>query len=270
MRLNGAAPAAGVPGEDRLPAFAASSHEFYARLTADAVNCAGLALGLAAQSGRGPLLWVRLAPLASEAGTPDAVGLAEFGLDPSRLILADMRDMRSALQAGLEGARCSALQAVFIELWGETRLYDLTASRRLALAAKASGVAVFVSRIAADPVPSAAQTRWLLRAAPSRALAARAPGRPAFELVLLRARNGQAGLHYHLEWDRDAGRLIHRAVGAGHSRAGYADAGDIWPGDPDASEPRENGAALPGAVVSLPVDRPGAAHDEQAPWRRAG
>jgi protein ImuA len=260
MRLHGAAPATGLPGEDRLPAFVASSHEFYARLTADAVTCAGLALGLAAQSGNGPLLWVRLAPFACEAGTPDAAGLAEFGLDPSRLILAHVRDVRSALQAGLEGARCGALRAVFIELWGETRLYDLTASRRLALAAKASGVAVFLSRIAADPVPSAAQTRWLLRAAPSRALAARAPGRPAFELVLLRARNGQAGLRYHLEWDRDAGRLIHRAVGAG----------DIGPGEHDASELRGNGAALPGAVVSLPVDRPGAAHDEQAPWRRAG
>jgi protein ImuA len=253
-------------GGGRLPGFGGSSHEFYARITADAVSCAGLALGLAAQSSGGPLLWVRLAPFAAETGMPDAPGLAEFGLDPSRLILARVRDVRSALQAGLEGARCGALRGVFIELWGETRLYDLTASRRLALAAKASGVAVFVSRIAAEPVPSAAQTRWLMRAAPSRALAARAPGRPAFELVLLRARNGQAGLRYQLEWDRDAGRLIHRAIVAGLG-TGSAD-----PGDPRASPFRGDGsgAALPGLVVPVPVDRPGAAPDEAAPWRRAG
>ncbi|MGL4973753.1 MAG: hypothetical protein ACRC56_00555, partial [Bosea sp. (in: a-proteobacteria)] len=144
-------------------------HEFYTDAEANGVSLSALALMIGEDSTRQVKLWVRHDAVASETGAPHLIGLAELGLDPARLILVRARDAPSALQAGLEGARCSALGAVIIELRGEARAYDLTASRRLALAAKTSGVAVFLLRTGAKAMASAAETRWLARAAPSRA-----------------------------------------------------------------------------------------------------
>ena len=58
-------------------------------------------------------------------------------------------------------------------------------------------------RAGASPAPSAAQTRWQVRALPSRALAANAPGRPAFAVTLLRHRGGVVEREWRVEWDRD-------------------------------------------------------------------
>jgi protein ImuA len=84
----------------------------------------------------------------------------------------------------------------------------LTASRRLVLAAEQSGVTLFLLRLDAEPVPSAADTRWAISAAPSQALEAKAPGAPMFEIELLRRRAGPSGMRWRLEWNRD--RLIFR------------------------------------------------------------
>ena len=240
-------------------------HELYAGAEADGASLSALAMMLgeaskregAREDAREATLWVRHEALTREAGAPHPAGLAELGLDPGRLLLLRARDAPSALQGGLEGARCAALGAVIIELRGEARAYDLTASRRLALAARASGVSVFVVRAAAAPMPSAAETRWLARAAPSRALAAKAPGHPAFHLVLLRARNGQEGLQHHLEWNRDAQRLESNPSGHGET----APARQL---DGGASTPLSRG------VVAIPVHRPDTARDEPPPHRRAG
>ncbi len=57
--------------------------------------------------------------------------------------------------------------AVVLEVWGEARQLDLVASRKLTLAAQASGVTCLVLRVAAEPQPSTAETRWIVRAAHS-------------------------------------------------------------------------------------------------------
>ncbi|WP_204272997.1 hypothetical protein, partial [Enterobacter hormaechei] len=62
---------------------------------------------------------------------------------------------------------CDALGAVVLEVWGEARQLDLVASRKLTLAAQASGVTALMLRIAATPIPSTAETRWIVRAAHS-------------------------------------------------------------------------------------------------------
>lgn len=253
----GWSPRSGTAGEthDSLkaqPALArAAIHEFYAARHADAPALSGcmLALGQALAQGR-PALWVRQEAFDWEAGQPYAPGLCEFGLDPASLTILRVKDAIAALQAGLEGARCAGLGAVFLELWGEAPAYDLTASRRLALAARSSGVPVLVSRIGAKARPSAAETRWELRALPSRALAAQAPGLPAFELTLLRARNGREGLTYPLEWNRDDRQFLPRTTGE------LPSAGPLLP-------------PLPGAVVSVSFDRPRAPEPE-FPRREAG
>ena len=224
-------------------------HEVYAATQADATCLSGYVLMLARTIGAGVCLWVRHAGQNRETGEPSPAGLAELGIDPARIVLLIAHDPTCALQASLEGARTPHLAAVIMELWGAVKAYDLTASRRLALAAKASGTRVLVARAAASPTPSAAETRWQVRAVPSSALAANAPGHPAFELTLLRARNGQEGLRYCVEWDRNARKLASRFL-------------------PCIDDALPRPAPLSGAVVPVSFDRPGKSPDE--PRRQAG
>lgn len=219
-------------------------HEFHAATEADGAALCAFALLLSADQ---PFrLWVRHQEQAREMGSVHPAGLAELGLDPAQVLLVQARDVSCVLQAALEGAR--ACGAVVVELHGEAKAYDLTASRRLAVAARASGVCVLIARMGAAPRPSAAQMRWQVRGVPSRALAAKAPGPPAFEVSLLRARNGQEGLRYCVEWDRDARRFIPR-------------------NNPVTAEVDPRLSTLSGAVVSLPSHRQGA---EDSLWRYAG
>lgn len=102
-----------------------------------------------------------------------APGLAALGLTPDRLVAVRAVRAVDALWAMEEALRCSALSAVLGELEG----LDLTASRRLQLAAESSGVTGFLLDLGAS-MPglrggrpeglSAAVTRWRLDAAPSR------------------------------------------------------------------------------------------------------
>ena len=163
-----------------------------------------------------PLLWARQEALIAESGAPYPPGLADIGLDPAAVAFIRVRDAKEALQAGAEAGRCATVGATLIELFGEARAYDLTASRRLALAAAAAGAPIFVSRVGASPAPSAAASRWLVRAAPSRALAANAPGSAAFTVFLLRQRGGAAGKRHEwrVEWNRDRGAFEDRTFDA--------------------------------------------------------
>jgi protein ImuA len=177
-------------------------HEVFAGKTADAGTAAGLVavLAMLAAGGR-PVVWVRQRLCEMEAGCLHAPGLAALGLDPGRLILVRARDAEGVLRAGGEALRCSALGAVVLEAWGEAGVLDFTATRRLALAAGRSGVTCLLMRLAAEPRASAAMTRWQVAAAPSRALAANAPGLPVLDVKLLRQRSGPAGASWRLEWN---------------------------------------------------------------------
>ena len=132
-------------------------------------------------------------------------GLAELGVDPADMVAVHAPDAMAALRASADIVKCSSVGAVVLELWGRAPLYDLTASRRLTMAAARSGVVMLVVRIDAAPRASAARTRWSAASAPSRALAANAPGYPAFDVELLRHRGGVADLKARLEWNRDTG-----------------------------------------------------------------
>ncbi|CCJ06697.1 ImuA family protein [Methylocystis sp. SC2] len=219
----------------------AALHEAYAGTAADAPAATGFALALARRSMAGegkPLLWARPEALSAESGAPYPPGLADIGLDPAAVAFIRVRDAREALQAGAEAARCASVGATLIELFGEARAYDLTASRRLALAAAAAGAPIFIARVAASPAPSAAASRWLVRAAPSRPLGGNAPGSAAFTVFLLRQRGGAAGQEsqeWRVEWNRDRGAFEDRTFDA---------------------------SSLSGPVASLPV---GGAPDAVAP-----
>ncbi|MFM2044414.1 MAG: hypothetical protein RLY86_2990 [Pseudomonadota bacterium] len=113
-------------------------------------------------AGRGPVFWIcRRLDLY-------APGLAGYGLSPDRLVLVHVEGTgraaaADALWAMEEALRCREVGAVLAEV-GEL---DLSASRRLQLAAEAGGVPGLLLRLGPRRLEaSAAVTRWSLRAAP--------------------------------------------------------------------------------------------------------
>ncbi len=189
-------------------------HEIYAAETDDAGAAAGFAAAMAAgmAATKGPVLWLRSRRSSSVAGVIQANGWAELGGAPGQAIVGIVPDTMALLQATADGLRNPGLGGVIAEGWGPMRELGLTASRRLALAAEKSGVPLFLLRVDAAPVPSAAQTRWQVAAAPSCALPGRAPGLPTFDITLLRQRSGPSGLSWQVEWDRDQRKFREAAV----------------------------------------------------------
>lgn len=182
----------------------AALHEIYAASTYDSTSAAAFALLLAWRASKArPIFWVREEAITRLEGKPYGHGFAELGIPPDALFLVNAPSTIAVLRAGADITRCSAVGAVIIELTGRAPALDLTASRRLALAAGQSGVMTLVLRTGAEPVPSAAHTRWRVESAPSTPLPANAPGPPAFEVMLLRHRGGFAGIEARLEWNRD-------------------------------------------------------------------
>ena len=188
-------------------------HELFAAEANDGPSAAGFTAMMALRAvGEEPILWFRTEMAEQRGGRLHGPGLAELGGDPNALILAIAPDTKALLRCAADAARCPGLKALVIEYPGKCPLLDLTASRRLALAVEQTGVALFILRLEAEPVPSAADTRWAVSAAPSRALEANTPGSPAFEIELLRRRSGPAGMRWQLEWDRDRLAFIEPAL----------------------------------------------------------
>lgn len=178
-------------------------HEIFAE-EAEAGSGSGFAalLGLRLADGR-PLLWLRAEGAERKTGRLQAGGLGELGLDPAALLLGIVPDEPALLRAAAEASRCAGLGALLVECWGPMRGFDLTASRRIMLAAETSGVTVLALRVGATCQPSAADTRWRTAAAPSAVLEADAPGAPMFDLELLRRRSGPPAGPWRVEWNRD-------------------------------------------------------------------
>lgn len=190
----------------------AGLHDLYAASPADAVTLNAFGLALAASTAQGrPIVWGVQQMAAQEAGRPYGPGLNEMGLKPREVLLVRARDVQALLSVGEEALRSPAVGAVVLSAWGEARAITLTASRRLALAARTGGATVFLARAAAEPGPSAAQTRWSVRAAPSTPLGANAPGRPAFSATLLRHRGGAPPQTWIMEWDRERRSFVEPA-----------------------------------------------------------
>jgi protein ImuA len=95
-----------------------------------------------------------------------------------------------------EGARTKGLAAVVAE--GVTP--DLTASRRLQLAAEAGDGLVFLLRSGRQTDSSSALTRWFVGSVPS-VPEADGPGRPCWKIELWRCRGGGRPQDWMVEWD---------------------------------------------------------------------
>lgn len=170
----------------------------------------GFIAGLAGRlAPRKPLVWVRQDFSDRENGALSMNGLCELGLDPRLLVVVRAADVDAALRTTADALACDALGAVVLEVWGHARQLDLVASRKLTLAAQASGVTALMLRIAATPIPSTAETRWIVRAAhspPGNTMGVSMPaapwGTPRFDAELVRNRHGPVG-RWIMEWKCD-------------------------------------------------------------------
>ncbi len=178
-----------------------------------------------------PVLWVRRRGGRFDA-RPYAPGLLPF-LDPSRLLLVDADSEEQVLWSLEEGLRSGVLAAVL----GEAKSADLTATRRLQLAAEASATPALLLRLPGTLRTSAALTRWQVSPAPARST----PGlndiaRPRLRLSLRRAR-GRLEDHersWMMEWCHEKGdfsvvpQALDRSAGPPRSplaRPAWGDAG---------------------------------------------
>ena len=122
-----------------------------------------------------------------------APGLEQVGLRPADVLFAQPPD-ETQLLAVLEDAVRDGSPALVI---GEVRRADITATRRLQLAAGEAGVPVLLYRrwrkMGVDPFDqtSAAATRWRIACAPSAPLHVAGVGRPRWAVDLVRQRGGE-------------------------------------------------------------------------------
>jgi len=213
-------------------------HEVHAA-AADWAAATAFALALRGLPQDGALFLIRMAGRQRQSPNLYGEGLIGLGVTTGEVVLVHAASETELLRAGLDAVRCPGIAAVVLETRGNLPGYDLTASRRLALAAERSRVAAVMLRGDARPRPSAAHTRWDVRSAPSAPLPGQAPGWPAIEASLLRRRGGPGGQRWRLEWDCDDECFRETLL------------------TPGADSP-----ALPGAVVPLAGLRTGAAGSE--------
>ena len=182
----------------------------------------GFAACLAIQAaGQKPLFWIRPDYEALEYGPLSATGLLELGGDPANLFLLRVAHADDALSAAADILACPHVGAMVLEISGNPRALDLVASRRLTLLAEESGVTLFLLREGAKPEPSAAATRWQVKAAASD------PddddwGAPRFHAQLTRHRLGALG-DFFLTWDSEDGCFHDAAAHPGFVAAAPAD-----------------------------------------------
>ena len=178
----------------------------------DAAATAFLAGILARLAPAKPVLWCMQTP---DLHPP---GLAQAGLMAQRLLLVRTSDERETLWAMEEGLRSRVLAAVV----GEVGTLSMTASRRLQLAAEASGVTGFVlHRCGGTAAASAAVTRWRVTGLPAVPVAGEPGiGQSRWRVALLRCRGGVPAA-----WDMEVGDMEARDM-----EAGEMEEGDVQPG----------------------------------------
>lgn len=184
-------------------------HDIHAGEASDSAAATGFALAWAARAQRAasgrPLIWIAPDAAFRESGAPYGPGLAGYGIDPDALILVRATTLQETLWALEEALRACAPAAVIGEFSGLPAGYDLTASRRLLLAAQtgqALGLLLFAGLGgSAAGAASAAATRFSVSAQPSLAEQG-VPGRAVWRIDLMKNRMGRTGQR-SVEWNHD-------------------------------------------------------------------
>ncbi|MBN9063422.1 MAG: hypothetical protein J0H41_13385 [Rhizobiales bacterium] len=184
-------------------------HDIHAREAADSGAATGFALAWAARAQRAapglPLVWITQAASRQENGAPYGPGLAAHGLDPDALIIVRPVTVRESLWALEKALRAGASAAAIAEFEGLPGACDLTASRRLLLAAQTGGtpgLLLFIGKGgSATGAASAAATRFVVSAQASREKWG-TPGQAAWRVEIVKNRIGRTG-ECSVEWDHD-------------------------------------------------------------------
>ena len=160
---------------------------------------------------RGVVLWCQRRDVPGEAGRLYGPGLAALGMDPARLVMVRLRRAEDVLWAMREGMATETGVAAVV---GEGASPDLTAWRRLQLAAEETGVSGFLLRGGGQRTPAGGgmYSRWAVRGAasgpvpelpPALGMAPGfGPGRPCWHVQLTRCRGGAQG-NWYLEWHHE-------------------------------------------------------------------
>lgn len=144
----------------------------------------------------GAALWCHVSDDIKD-GVPYGPSLARFGVSTERLIFVRAREKTELLWAMEECLRSHRFAAVI----GEGAVPDLTATRRLQLAAETGATTALLSLPHRAGRISAAATRWRVTSLPSDQ-----PDFPQWHVMLERCRGGGTGI-WHTEWDHEALRL---------------------------------------------------------------
>jgi protein ImuA len=162
---------------------------------------AAAVLGRLMSEPKAVLLWCRSKRTGYDNGVPYGPGLVRFGLASARIVFVEAERTPDVLWAMEEGLRAGGLAAVY----GEGIALDLTSSRRLQLAAEATGkTALAHTKPQRRPTITAATTRWHVTTLPS--LAHDDAIRPRWHIALTRCRGGNTN-SWTVDWDHAAHRF---------------------------------------------------------------
>lgn len=186
-------------------------HEVAAAAYRDMGAATGFAAALASAAMRHsarPVLWCETARPPFDMGRLYGAGLAAFGLDPARLIIALPPSDTDCLWIMEEALRARAFAAVLGEVDGRSAALTLAATRRLQLAAEETETPAMLFTGHGKAAASVAVTRWHVAAGPSEARAGveadeRLPGLPRWAVSLVRCRGGQPGT-WLTHWNAEA------------------------------------------------------------------
>lgn len=191
----------------------ASLHEIAAGTWCDLAAAIGFACALAARAaGERNTLLIQTDFAVLESGNIYGPGSDLFGLPARQLLIAKVPRPLDALWTMEEALRCRALASVICELPNDGAIADLTATRRLTLAAREGGGFGFLLRHRPSPLTSSAETRWEVSSAPSVSDRFGGFGRTAFTLALVKNRRGPTG-QWTIAWDHHERAFPARPLG---------------------------------------------------------
>ena len=170
-----------------------------------------------------PVLWCRLSAEAREWGRLYGHGLEALGLARQRLLTVTLNRPAAILWTLEEALRSAALAGVIADVGSSL---DLTAVRRLMLAANEGGTPGLLLFPAPPHGATAARSRWIVAAKASAPppFDEKAPGAPAWNLRLVRCRGGRPG-QWFVEWSHATHRFALAPAVSGRT-ADPGDAGD--------------------------------------------
>ena len=200
-------------------------HEVRAEFARDIGAASGFALGLAARAAqvetcvRRGVVWVSEPATRVDGGSLFPAGLAQYGLDPSSMTIVEPGDLQGAMWAADEASGCAGLAALVFQIKGNPARFDITATRRLMMRARQSGVLALILRQSGEEEASAAATRWRVNTEISGAdeIYQHGVGAMRLSLTLERNRTGRTG-QWLLAWNPKTRVFCHAAPNKAHQR----------------------------------------------------